>query len=83
MLPLARSVLDVFPVPTRTPTPPAATPTTSSFVFPRASLPGRRRAHKGIVDVDDLFEQLSAVGVLDGGLCIVKGGVFNEAIALL
>jgi len=81
---LARSVLDVLlPLSARTPAPTTATAATSSFAVARASLASWRRAHKSIVDVDDLLEQLRAVGVLDSGLCIVKGGVLDEAVALL
>lgn len=40
------------------------------------------RAHKGEVDVDGLVEELGVVGAVDGGTCLLKGGILDKCVAL-
>ena len=82
LAPSERSVLHVLALSAGTPAPASTSTATAAIVVARAALASRRWAHKSVVDVDDLFEQLRAVGALDGGFCVVEGRVFDEAVTL-
>jgi hypothetical protein len=54
----------------------------SPVVIARTALAGGRWAYESKLDGDLLLEELVAIGALDGGLCFVEGGVFDEDVAL-
>jgi hypothetical protein len=78
------SIVHVLSITSRTPTPrPGSTPPAlSPVVIARTALGGGWRSYESKFDGDLLLEELVAIGTLDGSLCFVEGGVFDEDVAL-